>query len=413
MPSAPKVLIGTSPDRPFLTLQESNAWTEFRDGLSVDVESSVIGRVLGALHAVPDILLAGAVGTKMLMEVQIRADLAQAADGVGFRAFAIGDNGITEQARLLSVGNLGAILDVVAIWRIASVVVGQKYLHDINQNLTEIKSVVHSLSEFQRDAQRSKIESSYEYLVQIEIPLQEGERESAVRNRLEHIEADMDAIQRHLRMQFETKLDTRVSDDDMFGVESLTENLLTKAQTLDVLIQHHSLAGMTRLGGLQMLTLFPGEKLLKAARTDSVRDSLLVNQKMCENFARTMSYEISCMRSLSEEVKTRVVDAARETSPLHKWLVESIFSIPTQNKSTQSLRGFPGSKESATPHLDATKFALQMLLAESSGDAIQRAKRVASACDSVDGQLAPRTTRYLVEWSNGQPVQISEAQTSE
>lgn len=412
MRRTPQILIGPSADRPVLSLQESQAWTEFHEGVNVDMESSVIGRVLGALQALPDILLVGAMATKKLMEVEIHGDLTQAADGVGYRAFAIGDSGIKEHARLFDLDGLNALVDAVAIWRIASVVVGQKYLHDINQNLTEIKSAVHALGEFQRDKQRSKLESSYEYLVQIERPLRDGERESAVRHRLEHIEAEMDAIQRHLRMQFDSKLDTRVPHDEMFGTEKLTEDLLNKAQSLDVLIHDHSLAGMNRLGALQMLALFPGEKSLKRARADSVRDSLLVNQKMCADFSLVMSHEVEGMSDRSEMVRTHLDEFATGKSVLHKWIAEKVLSLPIQKKVDLGVFKFRNENDSVTPRLDATKMAFQTLLAEGSSKATQRAKRVASDCASVDGQLQPRTTRYLVEWGDGQPIQISEARIS-
>lgn len=118
MRSTPQILIGPSADRPVLSLQESQAWSEFHEGVKVDMASSVIGRVLGALQAVPDILLVGVLATKKLMEVEIHGDLTQAADGVGYRAFAIGDSGIKEHARLFNLDGLNALVDAVAIWRI-------------------------------------------------------------------------------------------------------------------------------------------------------------------------------------------------------------------------------------------------------------------------------------------------------
>lgn len=160
MNQKPQILIGPGADRPVFALQESEAWGEFRKGGVVERDSSVIGRVLSALQSVPDILLAGSMASKKLMEVEIHGDLTRAADGVGYRAFAVGDHGIKEHARLFDADNLNTLVDAAAIWRIASVVVAQKYLHDINQNLNEIKSALHAVGQFQRDEQRSKIESS-------------------------------------------------------------------------------------------------------------------------------------------------------------------------------------------------------------------------------------------------------------
>lgn len=239
-------------------------------------------------------------------------------DGVGYRAFAVGDHGIKEHARLFDADNLNTLVDAAALWRIASVVVTQKYLHDINQNLNEIKSVLHAVGQFQRDEQRSKIESSYEYLFQIEKSLKEGERSSAVRHRLEHIEAEMDAIQRHLSKLCDVRLNTAVAHDEMFGVDKLTKDMAAKAQDIHGLIQDHMLAGMTRLGALQMLALFPGEKTLKRARAESVRQSVDAARQMCEEFLKSMSLEVDGMQTNCEPMITRMAEFASGTWPVQK-----------------------------------------------------------------------------------------------
>ena len=151
-----QIVIGPSVDQPAITLRESSAWVEFRNGAPVDKDSSAMGRVLAALQAVSDLLLAGAVAGKKLMEVEIHGDLTRAADGVGYRAFAVGGHGIQEHARLFDLDSLNRLVDVAAVWRIASVVVAQKYLHDINQNLTEIKSTVGAIGKTKLHSSNSK-----------------------------------------------------------------------------------------------------------------------------------------------------------------------------------------------------------------------------------------------------------------
>lgn len=95
------------------------------------------------------------------------------------------------------------MIDVAAVWRLASIVVGQKHLADISATLERIQKSVSDIANFQRDEQSSKIESAYDYLRQVQHALSCGERENAVRHRLESIEGEMDAIQRHMCKLFE------------------------------------------------------------------------------------------------------------------------------------------------------------------------------------------------------------------
>lgn len=370
-----------------------------------------MGRVLAALQAVPDLLLAGSVAGKKLMEVDIHGNLTRAADGVGYRAFAVGDHGIKEQARLFDVGNLNTLVDVAAVWRIASVVVAQKYLHDINQNLMGIKSAVGTIGKFQRDAQRSKIESSYEYLFQVEKSLAAGERPTAVRHRLEHIEADMVSIQHHLTKLFDDKVSSRVAHNEKLGVDKLTKDLIAKAEDVYRVIDDYMLAGMTRLAALQMLALFPGEEALKQARAESVRRSVANAPEMCEVFAGSMSREVDGMKSHWETASTLMSEFATQTAQVQKWLIDKLLlgSLSKKGLAVQSFRGEDGS---LTPRLDAFKKLFNKALATRSENAKERAVSMAVACDSVERLLLDQPMRYLVEWGDGAPLRIMEAKSA-
>lgn len=402
-----QVVIGPSADRPAIVLRESSDWTEFRKGVLVDKGSSAISRVLAALQAVPDLLLAGSVAGKKLMQVEVHGNLTQAADGVGYRAFAMGDHGIKEQARLFDVDKLKAMVDLATLWRVGSMVVAQKYLHDINQNLSEIKSTVGAIGKFQRDEQHSKIESSYEYLFQIEKSLAAGERSAAVRHKLEDIEADMDSIQRHLKKLFNDKVSSRVAHDEMFGADKLTKDLHDKAQCMDGIIHDYMLAGMTRLGSLQMVGLFPGEDALKQVRAQSVRQSIANAPDMCEVFEKSLSDEVAGMNSKSEAALTLAFEFATYSTPVHKWIADKLpFGLSA--KATRSVQNFRGADGSLTPRLDATKKYFVKLLGERAELAKKRAVDMSSACNSVESLLNDRPIRYLVQWKDGAPVRIME-----
>ena len=85
-----------------------------------------------------------------------------------------------------------------------------------------------AIAQFQRDEQASKIESAYEYLRQAERALLNGERESAVRHRLEAIEVDMDAIQRHLAKLFDARLDARIKNENLVGYSDIEKGFPEK-----------------------------------------------------------------------------------------------------------------------------------------------------------------------------------------
>ena len=57
------------------------------------------------------------------------------------------DNGIVEQSRLFEPSRLTALVDVALIWRLASIVVAQKYLADISATLRNIEKGISSISE--------------------------------------------------------------------------------------------------------------------------------------------------------------------------------------------------------------------------------------------------------------------------
>lgn len=397
-----KVLIGQSPERPVMWLQESEAWIEFRQGENVEKGSSTIGKVLAAMQAVPDLLLGQAVNGKRLMEVVINGDLTMAADGNGFRGFAMGAKGIKEHARLFDLDNLNKLVDAALVWRIASVVVAQKHLHDINQNLVEIKEAIHSVAQFQRDEQRSRIESCFEYLLQISASVQEGERGTAVRNRLENIEAEMDAIQRHLKNLFDGKLGLKIVHDEMLGADKLGTDIDVKIVALNKLLQDYLLAGMTRAGALQMLVLFPGESTLKKGRRESVIKSAEVARTMSDDFIKGLSAEIDGMNTVWEPAKQFLLDSF---SPFHFFanprslLVTLATNLATNQATTKSF----------TPQLDALKQSLRERLSPTVRKTEDRVNHVIGVCNSVEGLLRPvQPVRYLVDWRDGKPHQIKE-----
>jgi hypothetical protein len=145
-----RIAIGENPTRPVVTIGVLQSPLEYEEAKPLDLQSGSMSRLSALCQAAPSHLVAGEASGKRLMEVVINGDLVRAADGNGLRAFAMGAGGIKEHARLFDVSNLQTMIHATAIWQVASVVVAQKHLADISQELDEIKDGVLEISRFHR-----------------------------------------------------------------------------------------------------------------------------------------------------------------------------------------------------------------------------------------------------------------------
>lgn len=405
-----QIVVGASPDQPALVLRQYGELVP-PDSLEPIGNDGTLGKVLVALGGLPDLLLAGQVGTTKLMEVQIHGDLVRASDGLGFRAFAIGDHGVVEQAKLFDAGTLTTLVDAALVWRLASIVVAQKHLSDISATLKSLEQGVTAIGQFQRDEQASKIESAYEYLRQAERALSNGERESAVRHRLEAIDIEMDSIQRHLSKIFDARLDKRVKHENLMGYSDIEEGFPQKLQELQRIVREHRLAGLTRLGALQMLSAFPGEVGLKAARADAIKESADRNKLMIDSLGSVMAFEVSQWTGKSESLITNVAEVALGQTKFHKWIEGHVSdALKSTGKKVDlwpsaTLRSASGSD---TPELDSLKIASSTMIGTVAASEREGAIAFANFCSSTDRQIIYSTepTRCLVEWGPSGPLRI-------
>lgn len=405
-----QIVIGTSPDRPALVFRQFSELGSFEAGEPVG-NDGVLGNVLAALQGLPDLLLAGYVGTTKLMEVQIHGDLVSASDGMGFRAFAIGDNGIIEQAKLFDAGMLTTLVDIALVWRLASIVVGQKHLSDISATLKSLEQGVTAIGQFQRDEQASKIEAAYEYLRQVERALSNGERESAVRHRLEAIEIEMDSIQRHLSKIFDARLDKRVKHENLMGYSDIEEGFPQKLQELQGIVREYRLAGLTRLGALQMLSAYPGEEGLKVARAEAIKESAERDKLMIDSLGSVMAFEVSQWTGKSESVMTNVTEVAMGKTKFHKWIERQVLDAfkaagkEVNRRPGVTLRGPSGSD---TPKLDALKIASSTMIGALITSERESANAFAKYCSTAELQTlkSSEPMRCVVEWGPTGPLQI-------
>jgi hypothetical protein len=293
-----RLIVGQTPDQPLLEVALNGEASDFNRGVPVEADHAQISRLSSLLQGVPSLLVANEAAGKRLMEVVVNGDLARAADGNGFRAFVLGPKGIQEQARLFEVDKLQNLINAGALWQVASVLVAQKHLADINANLNQIKQGIASISQFLDGQRKARVLAAYDYLQQAGSALTLGEMASSMRHQIESIERDLLEVQNHLMSEFEQTAQKKAEDGDSFGTESLTDNLVKKARNLEALIEDMTLCLQTRILAWYVLCLFPGEPQLKQARRDSIEASIAAIGRLKPMIATQLASQTDAIRSI-------------------------------------------------------------------------------------------------------------------
>jgi hypothetical protein len=232
-----------------------------------------------------------------------------------------------------------------------------------------------------------------------------------VRHRLEAIEIEMDSIQRHLSKIFDARLDMRVKHENLMGYSDIEEGFPQKLQDLQNIMREHRLAGLTRLGALQMLSAFPGELALKAARAQAIKESAGKSKLMCDSLESVMAYEVSQWTGRSESVMTNVTDVALGQTKFHRWIegqVLDVFKAAGKEVNRTSGVTLRSSCDSDTPKLDALKIASLTMISAVTARECESVIAFANYCSTADQQImkSSEPMRCLVEWGSTGPLQI-------
>jgi hypothetical protein len=298
VPVAPDtLLIGESPERAVVAIRSTTSREGFQNAVTLDLKSDLLTRFSSVLQAAPALLVASETAGKRLMEVVIRGDLTAAADGNGFRAFAMEGNKIVEHGKLFDAGKLQTMVNAAAVWQVASVLVAQKHLADISQKLNEIKSAVQSISKFLDQQRRARIHSTYDYLVQVARTIAAGELSASARGELESCERDLLEIHCHLLAQFRDVAGVRVEHKETVGTEDLTREIAEKIRKLDDIVADMHMCLRTRIGAWHVLSAFPGEANLIAARRASIETSFDEIRELAPLFSTELDQDIEQVKS--------------------------------------------------------------------------------------------------------------------
>lgn len=362
---SPSIVIGTSPDAPMLTINPVSSLTEFGAVKPIDVRSEeAIGRLGSLLQAAPSLLVAEQAFGKQLMEVVINGSLVAASDGNGLRAFAMGPKGITEHARLFNAG-LHDVVNVAAVWQVASVVVAQKHLADISSKLDDLQRGLDGISRFLDNQRKARISSTYEYLGQIYSALKAGELSQAARHELESCERDLSEILHHLIAEYRQKAD-KEAETSTWGTKKSCHGVETKLSELDLLAWDTAVCLETRIAAWRVLSLFPGNPHLNTARRDNIQESIESFVSVGVHGHDKVQAEITSINSRWNRAKTL---ESRRT------FLEGKNTATVQKRSDLSKRALEQIRQSEQVMLEAER-PTHLLLHIEDGVVIRAAERV-------------------------------------
>lgn len=114
------------------------------------------------LNTVPDLLIIKELSGNSYAKINVPLEkLANAKDGDGLRAIILGNKGISENARIYSPEKLQNLVNSGMLFNLASTLVAQKHLADINEKLDEINNNLKDIKEWLQDERKAKITSAY------------------------------------------------------------------------------------------------------------------------------------------------------------------------------------------------------------------------------------------------------------
>lgn len=235
------IILGEDEQHPLveISVTDSNQEREYKRIPFLDALSNIASV---AAQAAPALMTATEVANKHIMEVVIHGDLAKAADGNGLRAFSRASNGkFTEHARLYHADSLSNLVNSAVVWQIASVVVAQKHLADINRKLEDLQDGVNRISDFQQTERKTRIQAIFDSLKEkIEIlTIANPEQRKGIFNAsiLSKYDDDLKQIYLHLKADLEKYGLQKVEHKEMFGTADLKVDIEKKVKEVNELAE--------------------------------------------------------------------------------------------------------------------------------------------------------------------------------
>lgn len=242
--------------------------------------TKAISRLNALLQAGPAGAIAARGVPETVFEVAINGPLLNAKDSAGsviegtYRAMTNGGSGgIKEHGLLTRPESLSNAMNAAAVWQVASVVVAQKHLADISQKLDGIETTINRV-EGKVDAQRrGALMGAMDMLKEVSVPILHGEHTPHNRQTLEDQYQKMVDKRREIHQILKDRIQALldIQDTQTFGASDFPEKIREELGAIDTLFQEALLCSRVRFQAWSLLTVLPGETLLKRERYQTIQ----------------------------------------------------------------------------------------------------------------------------------------------
>ncbi len=206
-------------------------------------------------------------------------DLARSAEG-GFRAYAMGPDGVVGQGSLHAIDGVQAVAATLAVWQVLSIITAQYHLHKINTQLQTLAQGIAAIRQWLENSRRGRLHGKHSYLNGLFEDVA-GQRltpqdVSTHRHQLETVEREvleeLHAIDADLRDFVASVPQTPMTN--RFGTERDVVAIEQRMDELSDLLQQRQLALRVRGVAVQILGALPGTQHIANARITRISDDL-------------------------------------------------------------------------------------------------------------------------------------------
>jgi len=269
------ILIDEASEKPLITITPIKSLPTHRKATKIETSESGISQLNPLFQAVPSLFIANNVATSFYVQMfhndGTLANILECTprkDKNGVCAFIMGITkkgkyGIKENLRIKDTPALSNLVNSAALFQIASVIVAQKHLADINEKLSSIKQAIDDIKSFQERERKGKVLGAVEYFEQVAPAVFNGEFSIHVRQQIEAQETKLIDIQKHFMSDIE---------DAIFKIQKLDEGDHMKDHQYYIysILEQLIICLKARACGLKLISAFPEEERVKTKRREDL-----------------------------------------------------------------------------------------------------------------------------------------------
>ena len=235
-------IIAKDEQEPLFELQ-THAEIDEKKIVSLPIKQQEISDFVSTVaQLIPTAAIGNEFATNKFMEVIAHGELIHAADGDGYRALVKGVDGkFSEHARLFEADKLQSLISVGMAWQVASFIVAQKHLADINEKLATIQQSIDTVIEILERNRQSKLKGIHTVLKQLIQVVQttpyEKVKDHVSMERIHTHEDELDIIYEDILLELQSVVSEKIKHKEMFGTAELVKDLEAKISKIDNLIK--------------------------------------------------------------------------------------------------------------------------------------------------------------------------------